>query len=405
MRWRIRIALILFAILSISTFAYGGYVIYRNHYLSTYEGTTDLTGMVVYSDDRPVEGAVVRSDGFETETDSEGKFNLEDVDVGIVDLEIYKKGYIPLEIRWLAYPRDEVENDFEDSPNNISIERRIELLLEKEEIVREELPENGTFSLMVNPSENSELLGKNFHFGLLGGDTFNETVSPERKSYDLEGNGTFFIEVPGTGERIVWKNLPGSETNITPVLEKMYGFGDDPETEKFRLDIVLSEPLNPSRFELEVIDPLEGSVIFEGEFEKPVENISFHVNPGLGSIILTGRDIRDRKYSNILINSTGENSYEIEVIEAEPERMLEDLDLSWNYTIGGVYLALSIIFIAGIYLTLKGTKWTYILVIALAGFLVRGLYIGPVPLNLIISLILVMIIIFSKEDIDRRKRK
>lgn len=404
MRWRVRIVVILFAILSISTCAYGGYIIYRNHYLSTYEGTTELTGLVVYSDDRPVKGAVVRLDEYEVVTGPDGKFNFEDVDVGIVDLEIYKEGYIPLEIRWLAYPRDEVEDDIEDSPNNISIERRIELLLEKEEIDYGEMPDNGTFSLIVDAPLNSELIGKHFLFGLLDQDPFNETVIPGIRSYQLDGNGSFFVEVPETGERITWRNLPGSETNITPILEKMYGFKDDSPTEKVRLYIAFSQPLDTSQFELEVIDPLEGPIRYDG-VEENVENISLEVYPGLSRIIITGRGIRDREYSNILINSTGENGYEIEVIDAEPERMLEDLDLSWNYTIGGIYIALSIIFIAGIYLSLKGTKWTYILVIALAGFLVRGLYLGPVPLNLIISLVLVMIIIFSKEDIDRRKNR
>ncbi len=145
MRWRITGAFILFIIIAVSTSIYGGLIIYRNHQLDTNDGSTEVTGIVVSSSSDPIQGAIVQLDKSEITTGSDGRFHFRNVSVGMVDLEIYKEGFIPLEIRWLVYPMDELDGDLERSPNNISTERTIELLREREQIKINEMVPNGYY--------------------------------------------------------------------------------------------------------------------------------------------------------------------------------------------------------------------------------------------------------------------
>ncbi len=403
MRWRITAAFVLFIIIAVSTSIYGGFIIYRNNQLDTNDGSTEIMGIVVSSSSDPIQGAIVQLKESEIITGSDGRFHFRNVSVGMIDLEVYKEGFIPLEIRWLAYPMDELDGDLERSPNNISTERTIELLREREQIKISETVTNGTFDLIVIGDIYPVMTGRTFEYGPEEDHLKEETIGNETKVLTLDGNGTFIIKVGN--DSIKWKNLPGSETDITNILRFLYGLIDEPGIAKINFTIDLSEPLLGGSFEIELIDPLDGPIrIYTGTENEMVKNINVSVHPGICSILLSGREIRDREYQEIIINEKSDGSITLDIVEAQPDTMLKDLDLSWNYMIGGVYICLSIIFLTGAFLTLKGYKWTYIIVIALLGFLVRGFYLGSFPLNLIISIVLVLLLLFSREDFEMRRK-
>ncbi len=212
------------------------------------------------------------------------------------------------------------------------------------------------------------MIGRAFEYGSDEAHLKEETVINETLVLSLEGNGTFIVRVGN--DSIKWKNLPGSATDITNTLEWLYGLREDPGITKVKFEIDLSEPLLGGSFEMTLVDPLDGPVrIDTGSKSEMVNNITIYVHSGICSILISGREIRDREYKGIIVNTTSEKTLTLDIIQAEPDTMLENLDLSWNYTIGGVYICLSMIFLTGSFLTVKGYKWTYLIVIALLGFL------------------------------------
>jgi hypothetical protein len=404
MRWKIIAASVVFVLIGLSSLLYGGTIIYRNRQLIEEEGTTQLTGMVVDSEGNAVSGVLVESEDQIMTTGPDGRFLFDGIDVGTVDIDLYKEGYIPVEIRWLAYPLDEVKDDLEGSPNNISTERSIELLLERE-LIETELPENGTFKLIVDTNEGSGIIGNSYSYGLTETSMKMFNVTSGKSEFVLEGNGTFLISGEEETKIMAWRGLPGLEYNITPILMNLSGLPENLEVQTREIILEFSEQLDGGSFEIMILDPLKGTMKIDTGFPGTlISNVSIPVNDGLCHILFSGRDFRDREFRNIRVSEDSNRTINVEITEADPERILEGLDLPLNYSIGGIYIAMGLVMFTAAYLALGERKWNHLIVIALASFLIRGFYIGPVPINLVLSVMIVLILISTRDIFERRKR-
>ncbi|HHD15468.1 MAG TPA: carboxypeptidase regulatory-like domain-containing protein, partial [Euryarchaeota archaeon] len=117
MRTRLWVAVVMFILLAISTSFLGGYIAYRNYQLDTSGEISDICGYVIDEEGRPVRGVMVGLDEKTTFTNESGRFLMEEVNVGIITIEFYKAGYVPVEATRLVYPKEDIDGKLEDSVN------------------------------------------------------------------------------------------------------------------------------------------------------------------------------------------------------------------------------------------------------------------------------------------------
>jgi membrane protein implicated in regulation of membrane protease activity len=405
MKKKLWIALVLFVLLSISSLVFGGYVAVRNYQLDTDNGTTKLTGLVEDSAGDPLSDVSLRSGDSQASTDENGIFLLEGVDVGIVIIDIYKPGYVPVELTWLAYPESDIDGDLDNSPNNISTERELVLLREIEDRYPSDNPSNGTNELLIDPMTWHGLVGTEIIYGNGSEGGSRHTITNGSNNLDLAGDGTVKISVLGYNRTSIWKQVPGKSLNITWMVLSALGMEDIQYPDRTEFKFTFEDFDEVASFEIEIVDPLGERYIIERSASDWMKNGSIEVYPGRISVILTGSEVRDLNYMDVLVPEDGTGSLSIEISEAGTDKILEGMDLGWNYLLAGTYLVFSLVFVLGVYLVMKGKRWTLPFAIALLGFLVRGLFIGPLNLNIVFATVIVIILFTSRDEFAKRESK
>jgi len=404
MRTRLWVAVVMFILLAISTSFLGGYIAYRNYQLDTSGEISDICGYVIDEEGRPVRGVMVGLDEKTTFTNESGRFLMEEVNVGIITIEFYKAGYVPVEATRLVYPKEDIDGKLEDSVNNISSGE--DIILYEEMVVApygNSAVKNGSLTINVNTFGFDSLAGRMIGIGNGTGQMTNHTIENGSNSYEIRGNGTIALAAGSMENISIWHFIPGKELNITPWVASLFGIARGFEPPTGRMDIMLELPDDVEDLSLGVLDPLYGFIEVSMDGLSEGQALYLNVTSGIVSIVITGRDVLDITYSDIVVEDGTSVQIELELEKATVSRLQEGLTLGWNYLLAGTYLLVGAAFALGAYLTRRGSKWTFPLIIAFLGFLVRGIYLGPLNLNLILATSIVLILFFSREDFERRK--
>lgn len=406
MRKRLWFALILFLLLTVSSLSYAGYIAYRTYQIDSDDGKTILTGIVKRSDGDPIGNVEVTLGDMIIFTDVNGRFTLDGIDSGMVEIEFYKAGYVPLELNYLAYPYDEVKDDLEDSPNNISSEQDLVLLYEMEVLYPFQKIENGTVEIKFESTADGILSGRHLLYSNGTLPFSNVSIGTGIQTISIDGNGTILFGLVD-GERIItWKQVPGRTVDITSELMALASGSESINDSVGRLSIVLDDKGFEGEVELTIIDPLFGedarSIILDGSGEHLID---LDVNPGSVIVRITGRGVRDREYRDIPTNDTITKELSIEVVKANPDTLLEGLDLTANYYLAAGYGVFSLIFILGAYLVKKGKRWAIPFIIALLGFVTNGFPWVPFHVNMLIASFVIIMIFISREDFAAREKE
>lgn len=403
MNKKLIVVIILFVILAISTIAYSGFIAYRVNQLDTMDEETEVMGFVRDSNGDPLSGVEVTTKFQSTNTSEDGGFYLDMVKVGIVDFEFYLPGYVPVELSWLCYPTSDFEDDLEGSPNNITTEQDITLFREMKTVYEEDYPENGNIILSYDISSYPEIIGKTLTVSDENG-TILETVLETSGQFTIEVSTNLGFQLTGANLTFSWQLVPGAIVDITPGLVWMSTGDPDNLFQKVETTISISGGEPFQTYIVDIRDPIDGLsptvalVDDEGKWEYVID-----LNQGRYEVTITGRDIRDIKYVGNNFNEN-ETAVELEIISAEPEKILDGLALGPNYILALIMFVIGCLFFLGIYFTVKGKNWILPVAIAFLGFIARGMYIEFINVNMLIASATVILLFLSREVFQERLR-
>ena len=132
--------------------------------ITSFDGTTDVSGMVLDNEMNPLMGVEVRIDSIVDMTDELGQFKLDEVNEGWNVIQFYKEGYVPYRFGMIVYPDDGRWHDKKgNSGQNVMFDPPIILRNERVLYRYDELgPETVSVSQASNDSSAGFFLTLNF---------------------------------------------------------------------------------------------------------------------------------------------------------------------------------------------------------------------------------------------------
>jgi hypothetical protein len=407
MKGKKKLAIAMFFLLGLSTLVFGGFLLYRTAQVDGWNGTSTVMGVVMDSNEAPLEDVTVSWKGIDTLSGPDGLWILENVDEGLITIEFYKEGFVLKTVKWLVYPLYEIGDDMEDSPNNISKSYDIELQREMENADVSGYSE-GTLSLVVDGSR-QELLGySKLGAGITGDDLEDHQLNGNSITIELEGDGHFHINLDGGGILLQGFHPVGSTIDITNDLIDAL---DDEEPSQWvgpTGELLLSflwEEESPVSYNYIIIERYSNGTVEPRDLETVQDTLRLEIAPGIYRMELTGRDIRDKNIRWLQVDSGGNRTYQIQVEKADVDSEFEDLSVRANYTLSISYMLISFVFFFGGFYIRKEGSWGVLLVLAFIGFLSQGfLTILIFNINHIFALILVIVLISMRGEYNRRRQ-
>ncbi|MGA1848358.1 MAG: hypothetical protein ACMUHB_03365 [Thermoplasmatota archaeon] len=407
MKGKKKLAIAMFFLLGLSTMVFGGFLLYRTAQVDGWSGTSTVMGMVFNTDGSPLQdvevswGPVIASSG------EDGKWELENVDEGLITIEFYRPGFVLKTIKWLVYPLYELGDDIEDGPNNVSRSYDIELSKEMEETDISQYS-GGTLKLVVDGGREELSSFTNVRAG--PEDDALETLSLGEgpTEIDIEGNGHFYVALDSGDVLLRGFHPAGNTIDITDALidsletdEPAVWKGDPGE---IRIDFKWEEEqVDPYTYS--IIERYGNTTVDSHDASVTMDSLLLELDPGIYRLELYGKDIRDKDIRWLQVVS-GENvTLEVQVEKGDVDSEFEDLSVRANYTLSVSYILISLVFFFGGYYIRKNGSWGVLLVLAFIGFLSQGfLTILIFNINHIFALVLVLVLISMRGEYNRRRQ-
>lgn len=407
--WKRSTASLLFIFLFISSTIFGAVLFKRTYEVLSFNGRTAITGLVESSEGRPMEGVEVSCEGSINRTTVEGKFFLEGVPEGEVKVTLFKPGHLLLELRWVAYPLDELDGPIERSVNNIS--RDIELVLYRE--IGTELPfgpySNGTLNLVIRKATETGPLPDSIQVSN-GTEYLTHLLVTGRNEIPVMGNGTFMIRPNTTGPVLSSFHPVGDDVDVTEsILRLITGTATEWPYNGY-ICLNLSFKAGPTTVLIEIFAH-DGTVIMEAasflDMDKVQTKFEMELPSGIYSVRVSGKDVLDKNFEDLPVTEGGRTFMNISLVPGGKDVVHEGLDVEGNYYMAALNIVLGSLFLLGTALALKEGSWFIMVPIAFLGFISNGIVPSLVDLNHIASLLLlfVLMLIFKHERTRRRSRR
>ncbi len=407
MRSKKKISIGLFFLLGLSTLMFGSFLLYQTFQVDQWDGRSVVLGVVLDSEGQPLEDVIVISGSRETNTTTNGSWELNGVKEGIIKIEFYKPGYVISTLKWLVYPMEQLGDDIEKSANNISNSYKIELMKEIEEISLDK-PINGTLILDLDNYDPIFINRSNIFVGNNISNLEKQTLSGTYYELLVEGNGTFIISFSMGGPYLRGYHPVNSSIDITDGIRELIDTGKDTKWRSFNGMISLSIIWNdeiPSVYTYEIIERRTNESILQEQITDTEKDLEIAINAGCYKIDITGREIRDKTLKWIIVNENGTANVSVTIEKGDVDESLEDHTVKGNYTLSISYLLMAIILFFGGFYMKKNGSWGVLLILAFIGFLSRGFIpIMGININTILSLILVILLFYIRAEYNKNRQ-
>jgi len=407
--WKRSAASFLFLFLFISSVTFGVSLFIRTYEVLSFNGQTVITGQVLSTERIPLEGVEISCGGSVNRTGDDGNFFLEGVPEGEIRVTLFKPGHLLLEVRWLAYPLNELGGPLEGSVNNIS--RDIELVLYRE--FRTEQPygpySNGTLDIIIRKDMGDSPFPDSIRVSN-GTKFITYPLLSDRNEISVIGNGTFMIRTTPTGPVLRSFHPVGCEVDVTDPLLKLI---TDSATEwhfKGSICLNLSSLAGPTTVLIEILAH-DGTVVMAGysfhDADKVQTVLEMDRPTGVYTVRVSGKDVIDMNFEDIPVTEGGRAFVNISLASGGKDVVYEGLKVEGNYHMAALNIVLGSIFLLGAVLALRDGSWFMMVPIALMGFISNGIIPSPIDLNHIVSsiLLITLMLIFKQERTRRRSRR
>jgi len=405
--------MVLFIIISISTLLFSAYLIYYTYQIGSFSGATTVHGRIIDVSGDPIDNVLVTQDESETLSDIDGYWTLEGVDEGLITIRCYKRGFVPYETEWLAYPDEKrwVGDSPDDSPNNLSVYGDIELRREMTYISMDgELDGSLGIDLDLDPGLN--LSGKTVRL-TDGSDGESKSLQLDNgeNTFTVREDGYFEVGLEDSANRVTGYHPLTGSIDITDSFEMMISTNSSIEWLSLNnfLNINLNYSFFPGSYDISLIsDHYNHTVTInsedpDGGAGSMGRNIS--LPPGIYEVEITGLEIRDIGFVNITMIE-GENfllNYDLDEGDVLVGYSQRSTNINYIYAIFYLIMAGAMIY-GAIRITNEESTWAPLIILAFLGFFTRGpidIYIFNI--NGVLSFILLILIIYIRRDMIKRK--
>ncbi|MGA1820426.1 MAG: carboxypeptidase-like regulatory domain-containing protein [Thermoplasmatota archaeon] len=412
MRTKKRIAMGLFFLLGLSTLVFGAFVFYVTYELDSLDGRTVLTGMVLDTDEVPLQGVTVRCGDREASSGTDGKWSLNGVDEGLVTVEFYKDGFVRFTLKWLAYPLSDLGDDIEESANNISYslkESGLDDIMLKREMEMNEVStySNGTLSVRVDASFRGLSGASELFYSNGTGEMGSIALNAEPVVMEVRGNGNFRVSLIENGPFVSGFHPVSGEIDITSEMMGLVSKNESVvwEGQDGGLNISMSAYEDRHPVSIVIHNRISDEVVDTRNLASP-SDARFVLPPGVYSMKVHSRAYRDMVWQDIVIEEGSVVKLDVYLPEADVEAEFDDLSVKANYTLAVSYMVISLVLFFGGYYMKKGGSWAVLLILAFVGFLSKGLidlYIFNI--NSLIAIILVIVLFSIRSEYNLKRQK